>query len=150
MKDNKYLKHNNMINAKELYPEYWKEEQENGDFYGPYDYQPIIDSLGNVLVQVDDADYQGDTRVLYESNGKYGYLVFGWGSCSGCDALQACDNMQDIQNLIEDLQNSIKWFDTLSDLKTHFGNKDWELDWSYHVDETKDFIEKVMNYEGAV
>lgn len=63
-----------MKTAKELYPEYWENEQKSGSFYGPGNYQPIIDEIGNVLVQVDDGDYQGDTRVMYEKDGKYGDL----------------------------------------------------------------------------
>ena len=82
------------MKAETLYPNF---------SYCESDYQPIVDSFGNVLIQVDDADYQGDTRVLYEKDGKYGYLNFGWGSCSGCDALQACCNIEEIQELINSL-----------------------------------------------
>ena len=31
-----------MKKAKELYPESWKEEQEKGRIFSPYDYQPIL------------------------------------------------------------------------------------------------------------
>lgn len=135
-----------MKNAKELYPEYWKDEQERGSFYGPGDYQPIINEIGNVLIQVDDNDYQGDSRVLYEKDGKYGFLIFGWGSCSGCDSLQACQNTKGIQELIDGLVNDVKWFDSLSDLQKYFSEKDWELEYSWHAEETKDFIAKVLEY----
>lgn len=135
-----------MKNAKELYPECWKDEQERGSFYGPADYQPIIDEIGNVLIQVDDNDYQGDSRVLYEKDGKYGFLIFGWGSCSGCDSLQACNNTNDIQELINELVNDVKWFDSLEELQKYFSEKDWELEYSWHADETKDFITKVLEY----
>lgn len=135
-----------MKNAKELYPEYWKDEQESGSFYGPGDYQPIIDEIGNVLIQVDDNDYQGDSRVLYEKDGKYGYLIFGWGSCSGCDSLQACNNTKDIQELIDGLVNDVTWFDSLEELQKHFSGKDWELEYCWQADETKDFIAKVLEY----
>ena len=56
--------------------------------FGPSDYQPIINHIGKVLVQEDDEDYQGDTFVLLEKDSKYGFLNIGWGSCSGCDAVQ--------------------------------------------------------------
>ena len=52
-----------MIDVRTLY----KEEEGN---YGWYDYQPMVEAFGNVVVQVDDDDYQGDTRVLYNNNGK--------------------------------------------------------------------------------
>jgi len=135
-----------MRTAKELYPSYWEEEEKNGNFYGPGNYQPIIDELGNVLVQVDDNDYQGDSRVLYEKDGKYGYLIFGWGSCSGCDELQGCENIWEIQVLMENLETNIRWYDTIDELKQYFKDKDWDLEYSWHAEETKEFVDKVINY----
>ncbi len=126
-----------MKTSEELFP-----EQSEGYFYGG-DYQPIIDSFGKVLLQVDDADYQGDTRVVLESEGKFGVLIFGWGSCSGCDALQACGSHSDINSLIESLHNDITWFDSLEELKAWSAARDWELQWAWHSSETKDFVEKI-------
>jgi hypothetical protein len=135
-----------MRSAKEIYPSYWEDEQKYGSFYGPGNYQPIIDELGNVLVQVDDNDYQGDSRILYEKDGKYGFLIFGWGSCSGCDSLQACGNICEIQDLMENLESSVKWYDTIDELKQYFKDKDWDLEYSWHAEETKEFVDKVINY----
>ena len=135
-----------MRTAKELYPSYWEEEEMNGNFYGPNNYQPIIDELGNVLVQVDDNDYLGDSRVLYEKDGKYGYLIFGWGSCSGCDSLQGCENTDDIQSLMDDLEANVRWFDSLDEVKQYFKDKDWCLEFCWHAEETKEFVDNVINY----
>lgn len=129
--------------AKKLYPEL----DRDGFFYTCGDYQPIIDSIGNVLLEVHDSDYQGDSRILYEKNGKYGYLIFGWGSCSGCDALQSCDSYDEIDELIDGLVESVKWFDSLEELKEYFRNKDWELEYSWHAIETRDFVTKVLEYK---
>lgn len=70
-------------------------------YFGVYDYGPLIESIGHeVLVKVDDDDYQGDSNVLFRrADGAFGYLNFGWGSCSGCDALQACDSYEDLESL---------------------------------------------------
>jgi hypothetical protein len=79
------------------------------------DYQPIVDLFGDVVLQVQDEDYQGDTWVLYKrGETRYGRLEFGWGSCSGCDALQACGSLGEIDQLINELYNSIEWFDDAS------------------------------------
>ena len=120
-----------MRTAKELYPSYWEEEVKNDYFYGPSNYQPIIDEFGNIL---------------YEKDGKYGYLIFGWGSCSGCDGLQACENIKDIQSLMDGIESDIKWFDSLGELKQYFKDKDWKLEFTWHSNETKEFIDKVINY----
>ena len=38
--------------------------------WGWSDYQPMLDAFGKVAIQVDDSDYQGDSRLLYDENGK--------------------------------------------------------------------------------
>ncbi len=106
----------------------------------------MVDEIGKVLFQKDDDDYQGDTRVLFEKDGKYGYLIFGWGSCSGCDSLQACNNIGEVQSLLDGMVNDTKWFDSLDEIKAYFTGKDWELEYSYHHDETKEFVQKVIDY----
>lgn len=126
-----------MPSAKELYP-----KSEWGDIYFD-DYQPILDAFGQIVIQVDDDDYQGDTRVLYRDRDNYGWLQFGWGSCSGCDALQACDTYADVQELIDDLQASIKWFDSPLKALVYFENHDWEGDYSWGA-EQREFVQKCI------
>ena len=113
-----------------------------GDYLFLSDYTPILKSFGKILLQVDDEDYSGDSRVLYEfPDGTYGYLQFGWGSCSGCDALQACDNPEEVEDLIDMLQASIKHFDSAEEGLKYFLEHDWEGDYSWHCKEQKEFIE---------
>ena len=126
-----------MIDVKSIY---------ENDGWGWSDYQPMIDAFGNVAVQVDDQDYQGDTRVLYDNNGKIGHLVFGWGSCSGCDALQACDDYEELQELCNELENDIKWFDNKKEALEWFKAHDWEGDYSWHQEESRDFVKKAIAY----
>lgn len=135
--------------ARRLYGEKDGEtDRESGTyFYGPYDYNPIIQSFGDVLIQVDDNDYQGDTKVLLHKDGRYGFLNFGWGSCSGCDGLQACSSFREIEELIQELERDIKWFDSLSDVKAYVGNDaDREGSYYYHADEWAEFKKKVLAY----
>lgn len=126
-----------MASAKTLYPDMDKEP-----FYGPSNYQPIIESFGEVVMQVDDDGYQGDSRVVLTKDGKYGLLIFGWGSCSGCDSLQACDTYAEIDSLIGGLRDDVKWYDSLEELQKYVAEKDWEIEFCYG-DETKRFIEGV-------
>ena len=127
-----------MIKAIELYPEF--------DYYGEGDYNPIIKAIGEPVVQVDDKDYQGDSRILYHDNRRVGYLIFGWGSCSGCDALQACGSIEEVQELIDELVNKTMWFDSAAAALDYFKNKDWELEWAWNAGETKDFVDKAIAY----
>jgi hypothetical protein len=129
-----------VVSSKEIYPEY-----EGG--YGPSSYQPMLDSFGDILLQVDDDDYSGDSRVLYKKGDEYGFLIFGWGSCSGCDSLQGVNSHEELQYLIDGLESSIEWFKSLEHLKTRFKTKDWEGTWSYHSDTGKYFVQQVLVYE---
>ena len=48
------------------------------------DYQPLLESFEyDILLQIDDNDYQGDSRLLFKDGDRFGILTFGWGSCSG-------------------------------------------------------------------
>jgi len=124
--------------AKQLYPDQGQEEP----FYGPGDYQPIVNSFGEIALQVDDDDYQGDSRILYKRGDDFGLLIFGWGSCSGCDALQACNTFKEIGELIEGLERDIIW-KSKADMLVFFKTRDWEGQFSWG-EETKQFVEKVI------
>ncbi|MCE5185056.1 MAG: hypothetical protein LLF76_02900 [Planctomycetaceae bacterium] len=126
-----------MLTAKDLYPDY-----DGG--YGPRDYQPMLESFGTILLQVDDDDYQGDSRVLYQDAHRIGYLQFGWGSCSGCDALQAVFTVQGLDNLIKELRDSVIWFDSPREALEYFNRHDWGGDYSWHSEEQKQFIHRAI------
>jgi hypothetical protein len=125
------------VNVKELY-----EDRR----FSWYDYQPMLDAFGKIAIQVDDNDYRGDSRLLYDENGKIGVLIFGWGSCGGCDALQACGSLEEVQELCDGLQEDIEWFDDKKQALEYFTNHDWQGDYSWHSTETKEFIEKSIEY----
>lgn len=128
-----------MKKAKEIY--------EHDRFSSWYDYQPMLDEFGEILIQVDEEAYSGDSFLIYKNDNKYGLLVFGWGSCSGCDALQACDTIDEVQKLMDGLYNDIIWFDSLQELKDYLSDdSSEELKWYYYSDTFKEFREKVLNY----
>lgn len=128
-----------MKKAAEIY-----KDELNKTYFTICDYQPMLIEFGEIILQIDDADYSGDSRVLYRDNGKYGYLHFGWGSCSGCDALQACDSIEKVQELMNDLFQSIKWFENKSECLNFFLNHDWQGDYSYFLNEQKEFVAKAI------
>lgn len=109
-------------------------------FHGVGDYRPLLRSIGDVLVQVDDDDYQGDARVLFKDKDgeRYGVLIFGWGSCSGCDALQACESVKEIEGLRDELCRQIVW-GTKEEIARYIECRDWE---ATHLSqkETRDFV----------
>jgi hypothetical protein len=124
--------------AIEIYPDC---VDKNGNYHEVGGYGAMIEEFGKVLVRVDDDDYQGDTRVLYENNGQYGYLKFGWGSCSGCDALYGCCSVQELDELIKEICQKIMWFDSRQAAIDFFENHDWKGDYD-RGEEQKEFVEK--------
>lgn len=130
-----------MIIAEVIYPDC------NGEygFDEPWDYTPIINALGDVILRVDEDDYQGDTWVLLRSkeNDKYGFLNFGWGSCCGCDALQACNSYAELQELIDQLEQTTIWFDSAASALIFFQQHDWKGDYCWHSKDFHTFLNKV-------
>jgi len=112
----------------------YHEELKDGWHWGVGGYESMVEAFGQrVLVATDDGDYQGDSYRLIadgdEPHQRYGILIFGWGSCSGCDALQACGSVSELQELADSLQDSIKWFSHKEALREYMENHDWEGDW---------------------
>lgn len=116
----------------------------NQDYWD--DYQPLLEAFGNIVVQVDDDDYQGDSRLLYSDEARIGYLQFGWGSCSGCDALQACDTLDQLQELADHLTDDFKIFESKSDALQWFLGHDWEGDYHTNDDNQKKFVKKAIEW----
>lgn len=128
------------IDVRKLYPDATE------DYFYVGDYQPMIDAFGNMVAQQEIGSYQGDTLVLYDNDGRIGFLVFGWGSCSGCDALQACDNIEEVQELCDDLQRRIEWFNSKEDALKWAKEKDWETEWFLYEEEGNEFVQKIIEY----
>lgn len=102
------------------------------------DYSPLIRALGNVVLQVDSGSYSGDSFILYRRpRGVFGFLVFGWGSCSGCDALLSCRTISDVAELMRDLDNQIVW-GTAEKIKEHLLARGPETD--YYVNDCGGFF----------
>lgn len=133
-----------MKTIKECYPD---DVRDDGTLrgWGVSDYDPLLQSLGHeVLLKVDDNDYQGDSRLILKNGDRYGLLIFGWGSCSGCDALQACGTVEEIEELRDGLANGIIWHDSRQAMLDFIKSRDWEVQFSWHDEETKEFVEKAI------
>jgi len=136
-----------MCEAERVYREYkarfphdcWFDLDEDWLCIGDYD--PMIDHFGEILVSVSTDDYQGDTLVLYKSrtDDQYGILRVGWGSCTGCDALQACNCWEQVNALLNELRDSIIW-GSFEEIYAYLNSHDWEAD--YINDDTAELFVK--------
>lgn len=75
------------------------------------DYGPLLRSFGfEVLHEETEENHSGISYLLYRTaGGEYGFLAFGWGSCSGCDALRACKTWEEVEQLRRTLMRKIVW-----------------------------------------
>lgn len=109
-------------------------ETEGG--YSPT-YRDLVDSMNvTVLFEYEVGDYQGDTLyLLRQGYGKWGILHIGWGSCSGCDALQDVmdyswpESREKVEKFRDELFERITWFDTQEALTKYLDEHDWEGDY---------------------
>lgn len=114
-------------------------------------YTMLIESFpAEILESYDFGDYEGDSLILLKHNNKYGVLVFGWGSCAGCDALEACSTIEDLEELRLSLFNNVTLFDTPTELIKYLKEHDWEGDylWYYKPSEAiNSFIKTLEDFE---
>jgi hypothetical protein len=126
---------------KKVYPDF------SSGGYGAYDYQPLLESWGyKILLQLSDDDYSGDSYLLFKGefefgghSNQYGLLVFGWGSCTGCDALRRCETLEEVEALRTKLADEIRW-DSPENLHKYMKTHDWEGDWTYHRTTGRAFV----------
>lgn len=125
----------------------WSSYELPGDCESCYrcdDYRRLPELLGaETLVWVNERAYQGSSFALLAHDGEYGYVTFSWGSCSGCDAMQAAEG--DLDATVEvflSLLRGTKWFPSLDAAKVYIAGIGGELH-EWHLDEFKEFQTKV-------
>lgn len=125
----------------EIYPEL-NEKDLSFESLNISDYDPLFKSFGyEIVLKVDDQDYSGDSRIIFKNADQFGLLIFGWGSCSGCDFLRGCKTINELEDLRFSLHRQIIW-NSASKLHQYIDEKDWDLDFSWNATETKDFVKQ--------
>ena len=105
------------------------------------EYEQLYKHFGRVLIARDFGEYSGDTLIVLQApNSRYGYLRIGWGSCSGCDALQACDTVEEIDILQRELYDSIVWCDSAGEMGAWLQAHDWKGDYIGRGDDVLSFV----------
>lgn len=71
-------------------------------------------------------DYQGTLYMFgysRENPKKVYFVAIGYGSCSYCDALEACDSDEDIMELRDSIRRSIREFESILDFEKWFNTQ---------------------------
>lgn len=126
------------------------------DYEESPDYKLGLERLGYEIIAWEDFGcYQGDYAAIVKSGNNIGFVVIGYGSCSGCDALQACDWPwwndgseetkkrfeevdQEIRSLFEGIERSIVWGSPSELTRFILSNERSGLDWYRHDDSFKE------------
>ena len=79
--------------------------------HGMSDYYPLFTSLGyEILASYREDDWQGQSLIIFKNKLEYGFINYSWGSCSGCDSLQGCDDRRELEQLRKSYDAQIQWF----------------------------------------
>ncbi len=121
----------------------------NGVYHKQWNYIPLIETFGEVVLKVEDPDLSGDCRVLlWDGDQLFGILWFGFGSCSGCDALKQCGSYEDLLRLHLAFARSIEWKEAQG-LYKYVTSKDWATHPLMHginKGRTETFLKRVARY----
>lgn len=113
-------------------------------------YTPMLHEFGEILMRVEDSDDVGDTFILYKrkKDGALGYLAFGWTSTAADDAYECCETIEEMQELMDDLYNSIIWFKNHNEAFAWFNAEEREKWEGYYYSNSVylGFLENVRHY----
>lgn len=114
-------------------------------------YAPLIEkSLGyQIVIESRYGDFSGSSLMLLKKDKLYSILVFGWGSCSGCDsleyALEETNSLRALEELCEYLYNKIHKLecDSIDEAIKFWEQRDIKALESIESDHNLDFLSKL-------
>ena len=119
-------------------------------------YDVILECIGFRWFTTKSDDCEGDMVTVLDgvwdpSRGRcWGLSIFGFGSCSGCDALSAAldEGLDAVVKLAMDLQKNVKTFRTLGEVADYLENDDIPQFWTGGL-EARQMIAVIRAFEGV-
>ena len=125
-------------------------------------YQELLEERGLKIIAWEIfGSYQGDYGVVVKSEDKLGFVVIGYGSCSGCDAYEALETYNsesgkyeipkdEANALANDIINSIFW-GTADEVRAKINNEFGDNNWYRHDSDFDACKEKLVaaTYESS-
>lgn len=99
-----------------------------------YSYESLLElALGErqVVFFLTDTDYQGDWVAFVTDGSRVGLVEGSFGSCSGCDALEACGSNDDVKELAEDYLKSVRTFPSWESVRVYLEDLEREGSWAF-------------------
>lgn len=106
-----------------------EDDEKGGSWFSYYGgYVRLFETFGELEARWDERGYQGSSiyivRCKKPNVEAWGVVEFGWGSCSGCDSMQACDSPEEVMDLRNRMGENIIWFE----------DRDWLIQWARERD----------------
>lgn len=105
-------------------------------FYAEESYSDLVASAGTIIKEWEIGSWSGDLVYLLKNGNKFGFTVLGYGSCTVCDALQACANKEDVDELKADIARGIFWGNA-EEVEAYAINDNYANRWYYHEHDWK-------------
>lgn len=114
----------------------------NNNAYGIHYADLVHECCGELLANQCIGDWQGDEHFLVKRGDEYAHVVLGYGSCSHCDTLQACQDAEDpfaeLAEYANDVAGRIMWR-TKDEIMTYLKEHDAEGSWYGGGEDWKQF-----------
>lgn len=117
--------------------------------------EAVLESIGiRVVESAYIGEYQGDwiALVVDDGNGYYsqtkgGFVGVGFGSCSGCDAWEAAETVEDRMELVDQMVRSIRWVDSPAALRSYLTSEDRQLSIypNEDISSWQEFVQSAVN-----
>ena len=91
-------------------------------------YLDLVEAAGLMVLESESVgSYQGEEYVLVRDleSTKFGVLNYGYGSCSGCDLLEAAKSVKDLEDIRDGFRNAVELFDSPKDLLARIEDPKW-------------------------
>lgn len=115
----------------------------------------LLENLGVEIVRhFQVGDYQGDDVYHVTQDGRHGFLVLGYGSCSFCDTIQYINELKPSEQNIEvaaysvGIESSIKWFADAYKLADWANSYDFGGQFYGSYDDVGDVVNYFQNLKG--
>lgn len=112
-------------------------------------YEEIVASWGYEVLSFDTCgSYQGDILVLLADGEKRGFVVIGYGSCSGCDLLESVQpsssdgDWSGVEEIRNDLHERVHWELDAAAMVQYIETKDAANEWWLHDDEIRGVLNR--------
>lgn len=132
----------------------------DGPQWSSPDWRDLVNSFGlDVLEWHEFGSYQGDIVAVLADGERRGWLVIGYGSCSGCDALQGVvgyeskapwTDLPEVVALRAETFDKIRWFDAEAALRSWLAchqrdDSDAVGDWYFYDDDVKERLAQLAS-----